>query len=129
MKLFKQLVRIHDNNNSTIAMYTHPEIKEILNSTIPEFFMPNAMMLQNAEMLLNYIDDINLERTSKFEPTPAESLYLLWNTEGLEFHFECLKNGRILYTFREGGYGKASGSSTINEFIPMLEKYLLISIN
>jgi hypothetical protein len=112
-----------------MAMYTHPEIEEILNSTGPEFFTPNAMMLQNAEKLLNYIDDINLERTGKFETTPAESLYLLWNAENLEFHFECLKNGRILYTFRKSGYGKASGSSTIDEFIPMLENYLLISID
>jgi len=108
-------------------MYTHPEIEEILNSTGPEF-APNAMMLQNAEKLLNYIDDINLERTGKFEATPAESLYLLWNAEDLEFHFECLKNGKILYTFRKGGYGKASGSNTIDEFIPTLESYLLISI-
>lgn len=112
-----------------MAMYTHPEIEDLLNSTGPEFFIPNTAMLQNAEKLLNYIDDINLERTGKFEPTPAESLYLLWNAGDLEFHFECLKNGRILYTFRKDGYGKASGSSFIDEFIPMLENYLLISID
>jgi len=109
-------------------MYTHPEIEEILNSIQPEVFIPNAMMLQNAEQLLNYIDDINLERTGKFELTPADSLYLLWTAEDIEFHFECLENGMILYTFRKGGYWKASGSSAIDEFIPMLEDYLLTSI-
>jgi hypothetical protein len=110
-------------------MYTHPEIAEILSSTGPGFFTPNAVMLHNAEILLNYIDDINLERSGKFEPTPAESLYLFWNAGDLEFHFECLMNGRILYTFRKSGYGKASGTSTIDRFIPMLESFLLTSIN
>jgi hypothetical protein len=108
-------------------MYTHPEIEEIL-STAPEFFIPNAGMLQNAEALLNYIDDINLEGTGKFEPTPAESLYLLWSAEDLEFHLECLSDGRILYTFRKGGYGRANGCLSIDQFIPVLQDYLLMSI-
>ncbi len=106
----------------------HPEIAEILNSTAPEFFTPNAVMLQNADALLNYIDDINLERTGKFELTAAESLYLLWIAEDMEFHFECLKNGRILYTFRNNGCGEAYGCNTIDEFIPALQNYLLMSI-
>jgi len=110
-------------------MHTHPEIEEILNSTGPEFFTPNTVMLQSAGKVLNYLDDLNLPRTGKFEPTPAESLYLLWEAGNLEFHFECLKNGRILYTFRKGGFGKASGFSTIDDFIPMLENYLLVSID
>jgi hypothetical protein len=110
-------------------MYIHPEISEILNSTSPGIFRPNAVMLRNAEILLNYIDDINLERSDKFEPTPADSLCLFWNAGDLELHFECLRNGRILYTFRKSGYGNASGSSTIDRFIPMLENFLLTSIN
>lgn len=109
-------------------MYTHHEIEEILNSINPEAFIPNTMMLRSAGKVLDYLDDLNLPRTSKFELTPADSLYLLWDVQDLEFHFECLKNGRILYTFRTNGYGKASGFSTIDEFIPMLENYLLISI-
>jgi len=109
-------------------MYTHPEIEELLNSGSPFYFTPNAAMLQNAEMLLNYIDDINLERTSTFEFTPAESLYLVWNAEDLEFHLECLNDGRILYTFRKGGYGRANGCLTIDKFLPLLQDYLLMSI-
>ena len=109
-------------------MYTHTEIQELLNSGSPFNFTPNDMMLANAEALLNYIDDINLERTSTFELTPAESLYLVWNAEDLEFHLECLANGRILYTFRKGGYGRANGCVAIDKFIPLLQEYLLMSI-
>ena len=107
-------------------MYTHPEIEEILNG--PCFFIPGAVMLQNAETLLNYIDDINLERNTKFEQTPAESLYLFWAVEDLEFHIECLYDGRILYTFRKNGRGRANGCVAIDEFIPILQDYLLMSI-
>ncbi|ASU35556.1 hypothetical protein [Mucilaginibacter xinganensis] len=110
-------------------MFKHPEIEAILIGVGADLFKPNSVMLQNAELLLNYIDDINLERPGKFELTAADSLYLLWNAEGLEFHLECLKNGRIFYTFRKGGYGNATGSATIDEFIPMLESYLLIGIS
>ena len=109
-------------------MYMHPELKELLNSGSPFYFTPNAVTLQNAEALLNYIDDINLERTSTFEFTPAESLYLVWNAEDLEFHLECLTDGRILYTFRKGGYGRANGCLDIDKFIPLLQEYLLMSI-
>lgn len=109
-------------------MYAHPEIEALFNVVDPEFFTPNAAMLQTAEALLNYIDDINLERSSTFEPTPAESLYLVWNAEDLEFHLECLADGRILYTFRKGGYGKANGCVAIDKFIPLLQDYLLMSI-
>ena len=104
----------------------HPEIEEALNNAGPEFHIPNAITLKNAEKLLNYIEDINLERTGKFEPTPADSLYMLWNVDDWEFHIECLKNGKILYTFRKGGYEKASGSYPLDKFIPQLERYLLI---
>ena len=106
----------------------HPEIEEILNNLDAEHPVPAAIVLQNAERILNYMDDIYVERTEKFEYTPAESLYIMWNVEGLEFHIECLKNGSILYTFRKGGNEKSFGSSNIYEFIPRLERYLLMGI-
>ncbi|HVW98622.1 MAG TPA: hypothetical protein VHA56_21825 [Mucilaginibacter sp.] len=106
----------------------HPEIEDILNNRNPELFAPNRVMLKNAEAILNYIDDINLERADRFELTPADSLCLLWDTEDLEFHLECLKDGRILYTFRKGGYGKANGCVSLDKFIPLLQDYLLMSI-
>jgi hypothetical protein len=106
----------------------HPEIEAVLNNLDPELPAPNTVMLENAEKLLNYIEDINLERTGKLELTSAESLYLLWNVEGWQLHLECLNNGNILYTFREGWCGKAFGSRTIDEFMPLLEKYLLTDI-
>ncbi len=106
----------------------HPEIENILNNLGPEYPVPASVMLQNAERILNYMDDIYLERTGKFEHTPAESLYIMWTLEGLEFHIECLKNGRILYTFRKGLSGKAFGSVTIDRFMLRLEGYLLAGI-
>ena len=51
------------------------------------------------------------------------------NNAGPEFHIPnaiILKNGKILYTFRKGGYEKASGSYPLDKFIPQLERYLLI---
>jgi hypothetical protein len=106
----------------------HPEIKNILNNLDPEYPFPAPAVLRNAERILNYMDDIYLERTGKFEHTPAESLYIMWSLEGLEFHIECLKNGRILYTFRKGVSGKAFGSVAINQFMLRLENYLLAGI-
>jgi hypothetical protein len=103
----------------------HPEIEEILNNLDPEYPVPDGLVLQNAERILNYMDDINVERTSKFEHTPAESLYILWEVEGMEFHIECLKNGRILYTFRKTEYYRSHGADLIEQFIPRLESYLL----
>ena len=110
------------------ACVMHPEIENILNNLDPEYAVPAPVMLQNAERILNYMDDIYLERTGKFEHTPAESLYIMWSLEGLEFHIECLKNGRILYTFRKGGAGKIFGSDPINKFMLRLENYLLAGI-
>ena len=105
----------------------HPEIVAVLNDLDQECSV-TPITLRNAERVLNYIEDIILERTGKFEVTPAESLYLLWNIADWELHIECLKNGRILYTFRKSGYGKACGSLGIGEFIPYLERYLLTGI-
>jgi hypothetical protein len=103
----------------------HPEIKAILNYSGKGYPILNTVTLQNADRILNYIDDINLERTTKFELTVADSLYLLWNVANWEFHIECLKGGRILYTFRKGTVGKSCGSMPIDEFIIHLQKYLL----
>ena len=106
----------------------HPEIEDILNNLSSEYPVPAAVVLQNAARILNYIDDIYLERTGKFEHTPAESLFIMWQLGGLEFHIECLKNGRILYTFRKGASGIAFGSDSIDKFMLRLENYLLASI-
>jgi len=103
----------------------HPEIEDILKNCDPESAFPTADAVINAERILRYIDDINIERTGKFEYTAAESLYIPWMVEDMEFHIECLKTGRILYTFRKDGYYKAFGSDAIDQFIPRLESYLL----
>jgi hypothetical protein len=104
---------------------THPEIEEILESLGPERPVPAAAVLQNAARILNYMDDINVERKSKFEYTAAESLYILWEVEGMEFHIECRNDDRIFYTFRKATFYKTFGSDQINQFIPRLESYLL----
>jgi hypothetical protein len=106
----------------------HPEIDEILNNLDLEYPVPSRAVLNNAERILNYMDDIYVERRGKFEHTPAESLYIMWAVEGLEFHIECLKNGLIQYTFRRGRLGKLYGSGTIQEFMPLLQGYLLAGI-
>jgi hypothetical protein len=106
----------------------HPEIESVLNNLYPDQLVPDNSTLVNAEKVLNYIEDINLERTGKFELTPAESLYLLWEIENWDLHIECLNNGNILYTFRKGGFARTCGSAAIHEFIPLLEKYLLMGI-
>ena len=106
----------------------HPEIDEILNNLDLEYPVPLPAVLNNAERILNYMDDIYVERSGKFEHTPAESLYIMWSMEGLEFHIECLKNGDIMYTFRKGNMGKLYGSVTIDEFMPLLQSYLLAGI-
>jgi hypothetical protein len=106
----------------------HLEIEVLLNSLPDESPSPSAVVLQNAEKLLDYMEDINLERDEKFEFTPAESLYVSYNVGGWEFHMECIKNGKILYTFRKGRYGIDYGSCHINRFLPKLEKYLMMII-
>lgn len=103
----------------------HPQIEAVLTKVSREYPIPNAVTLRNAERLLNYIDDINVDRPRKFEPTPSQSLYILWNVEDWEFHIECIKNGRVIYFFCKDGYEEASGSDSVDEFIPQLEKYLL----
>ncbi len=110
----------------TISM--HPEIEAALTNVSKKYPVPNAIALQNAEKLLNYIGDINLERTGQFVPTASQSLYMLWSVDDWEFHMECIKNGSIHYTFRKGGNEEASGSYPVDEFIAHLEKYLLMGV-
>jgi hypothetical protein len=107
----------------------HPEIDDILNHLNMEYPVPSLEALKNAERILNYMDDIYVERRSKFEYTPAESFYIMWNVEGIEFHIECLKNGLILYTFRKRRLESVYGSRTIDEFMPLLQGYLLAGIS
>lgn len=106
----------------------HPEIEAVLRNKSNEDGIPNNITIANAEKLLNYICDINIHRTGRFELTPADSLYLLWQVGQWEIHMECLKNGKISYTFRKNGYGKANGIMLVDEFISLLERYLLTGI-
>ena len=106
----------------------HPVIAAVLSETEYDFPAPNAITLQNAEKLLNYIEDINLERTSRLVPTPSQSLYILWSVEDWEFHMECLKTGSILYTFSKRGHEEARGSYPLDQFLPQLERYLLMGV-
>ncbi|TWI95941.1 hypothetical protein JN11_04216 [Mucilaginibacter frigoritolerans] len=106
----------------------HPEIEAVLKNADNEDIILNYITIANAEKLLNYIEDINLQRTGRFEFTPADSLYLLWQIDNMEIHIECLSNGKILYTFRNKGRTNSSGISSVDEFIYLLEKYLLTSI-
>ena len=106
----------------------HPEIDDILNNLDLEYAVPAPVVLNNAARILNYMDDIYVERTTRFEHTPAESLYIMWNLEGLEFHIECLKNGAILYTFRKGKLGKMYGTANIDYFLLLIRNYLLAGI-
>ena len=104
----------------------HPDIIAALSKINKE--RPNPIALQNAEKLLHYMEDINVKRMVKFEPTKTEGLYILWSVANWEFQMECLKNGRIVYKFRKGGHEEAHGSYSVDKFIPQLEKYLLIGM-
>jgi hypothetical protein len=105
----------------------HPEIKAALTNS-EQYPAPTDVTLQSAEKLLNYIEDINLERTGKITPTPSQSLFVKWNVEDWEFYMECIKNGRIRYIFRKGGHEEVSGNDPVEKFIPQLERYLLIGV-
>ena len=107
----------------------HPEIDDILNNLDLEYPVPSPVVLNNAARILTYMDDIYVERKGKFEHTPADSLYIRWHVEGLEFHIECLRTGNISYTFRKGKSGTRFGATPINEFMPLMQHYLLTGIN
>ncbi len=108
-----------------LIIYIHPEIIAALTELDQYYSAPNAITLYNTEKLLNYIEDINLEKPNRFIPTPAQSLYLLRSIDDWELPIECKKNGPILYTFCKSGLEKAWGNYSLNKFIPQLEKYLL----
>ncbi len=101
----------------------HTELETLLKR--PVFPVPDVMTVSNAGKILNYIGDINLERTNQFEQTPDEGLYLLWEVDGWEFHIECLKTNSILYTFRQNGIAQACGSAPVNNFLSLLQNYLM----
>jgi hypothetical protein len=107
----------------------HPEIDDILNNLDLDYPVPSPVVLSNAARILTYMDDIYVERIGKFEHTPADSLYIRWQVEGLEFHIECLKTGLIAYTFRKGKPGTRFGSATINSFMQLMQYYLLAGIS
>lgn len=106
----------------------HPQIEAALTTANHKYPVPSAIALKNAERLLNYIEDLNLQRPGKFVPTQSQSFYILWSVEDWEFHMECIKTGRIIYIFSKAGHEEASGSYPVDEFISQLERYLLIGM-
>jgi hypothetical protein len=104
----------------------HPQITAVLNKANPYTPKPNDVAQHNAEMVLNYIEDINLERNLRFRPTQSGSLFIAWKIGDWDYQMECVKNGYIIYTFTKAGYEKASGCVLFDEFIPQFEKYLLM---
>jgi hypothetical protein len=104
----------------------HPQITAVLNRVSPYNPKPNDIAQYNAEKVLNYIDDINLEKNLRFKPTPSGSLLIGWKVGDWEFQMECVKNGYIIYSFIKGEYEKGSGCELFDDFIPQFEKYLLM---
>lgn len=104
------------------------EFEEILSNVEPGFFIPSDVILQNVRKVCSYISDINFGKNRKFELTSAETLYILWEVDDLEFHIEFLANGTILYTYRKCGYGKASGLTPADAFLPILQDHLMQGI-
>jgi|ERR1700743_2006747 hypothetical protein len=104
----------------------HPQITAVMNSANPYICLPNHIARENAERVLNYIGDINLEKNIRFKPTLSGSLFMNWNIGDWEYDMECAKNGYIIYSFLKGGYEKASGCELFDDFIPQFEKYLLM---
>lgn len=104
----------------------HPQITAVLNRANPYTPKPNSISQDNAERVLNYIEDINLEKNLRFRPTLSGSLFIAWKIGDWEYQMECLKNGYIVYTFTKGEYEKESGCVLFDDFIPQFEKYLLM---
>lgn len=104
----------------------HPQITAVLSNVNPYSPRPNDVARHNAERVLNYIGDINLEQNVRFRQTSAGSLFMGWRIGEWEYEMECVKNGYIIYTFTQEGYEKASGCMLFDDFIPQFEKYLLM---
>ncbi len=104
----------------------HPQISSVLNWANPYSPKPNDIVANNAEKVLNYIEDINLEHEVLFRPTLAGSLSIAWKIGDWEYQMECVKNGYIIFSFTKSEYEKASGCELFDDFIPQFEKYLLM---
>src|SRR3569832_1187631 len=104
----------------------HPQITAAINCAVPYNPAPNSVSQYNADRVLSYIDDLNLERNIRFRSTAAGSLFMAWTIGDWEYDMECVKNGYIIYTFTKSGYEKASGCELFDDFIPQFEKYLLM---
>ena len=105
----------------------HPEIAAAYTVTkiYPELPALNGITMQNAARVLDYIEDLNLERNGKFTPTLTKSLYMQWNVEDWEFHMECVQNGSIYYSFCKPDAEAVTGNNTVDEFITRLQNFLL----
>lgn len=103
----------------------HPQVTAALSRAIPGNPKPNGIAQQNAERLLYYMEDINLEGDITFKPTPSGSLFISWQVADWEFQMECVKNGYIIFIFSRYGYQRMSGCERYDDFIPQFEKYLL----
>jgi hypothetical protein len=104
----------------------HPQIAAVVNNFNHYVQAPCDIAQNNAEKVLNYIDDLNLEKDIRFRPTLSGSLFMAWNIGDWEYDMECVKNGYIIFTFTKCGYEKASGCELFDDFIPQFEKYLLM---
>jgi hypothetical protein len=104
----------------------HPQITAVLNRVNPYIPETSDIARDNAEKVLNYIEDINLERNVMFKPTSSGSLAVAWKIGDWEYQMECMKNGYIIYTFTKCEYEKASGCVLFDDFIPQFEKFLLM---
>ena len=104
----------------------HPQLASVLSTSNFYNPKPNNIARDNAEKVLNYIEDINLERDLSFKPTGSGSLAIAWKIGEWEYQMECVKNGYIVYTFTKSEYEKASGCELFDDFIPQFEKYLLM---
>jgi hypothetical protein len=104
----------------------HPQIAAVINKTNLYTRVPADIAQNSAEKVLNYIDDLNLEKNIRFRTTLAGSLFMAWNIGDWEYDMECLKNGYIIFTFTKNGYEKASGCALFDDFIPQFEQYLLM---
>jgi hypothetical protein len=104
----------------------HPQITNVLNRPNPYIPELSDIARDNAEKVLNYIEDINLDRDVLFMPTSCGSLSIAWKIGDWEYQMECVKNGYIIYSFTKGDYEKASGCVLFDDFIPQFEKFLLM---
>ncbi len=104
----------------------HALITKVLNGVNTFELEAADIARNNAEKVLNYIEDINLERNVRFCPSPYGGLLVSWKIGDWEYQMECVKNGYIIYTFTKGEYEKASGCALFDDFIPQFEKYLLM---